>query len=157
MKWDTTGISVYFFPRGAIPDDITQGTPVPSTWGLPQANFPSDNCDPFKYFKDNFVRPSLCLLRPLPATRADPPASTRSLSGPGDLRHYLLRRLVGQHLERQRLRWRNSVLCGENGVRHLRRLRHEQRLVLQRGLLGVSLAIFSLSFSLLVPPTSVSS
>lgn len=55
MKWDTTGISVFFFPRDAIPADVAQDTPVPSTWGLPMANFPSTTCDPFTFFKDNFA------------------------------------------------------------------------------------------------------
>ncbi|CED84840.1 glycoside hydrolase family 16 protein [Phaffia rhodozyma] len=53
MKWDTSGISVYFFPRNAIPADITQGVPLPETWGTPMGNFPSTSCEPFKFFKDH--------------------------------------------------------------------------------------------------------
>lgn len=55
MKWDHTGISIYFFPREAIPADITAGQPTPSSWGTPQGNFPATSCDPFKYFTDNFA------------------------------------------------------------------------------------------------------
>lgn len=55
MKWDTTGISVFFFPREGIPADITAGQPLPSTWGTPQANFPSTTCDPYTFFTDNFA------------------------------------------------------------------------------------------------------
>jgi len=52
MKWDTTGVAVYFFPRGSIPADITQEKPgpQPDTWGRPQARWPAAGCDPFKFF-----------------------------------------------------------------------------------------------------------
>jgi hypothetical protein len=53
MKWDTTGIAVYFFPRGSIPSDITAGTPLPDSWGLAQARWPAVACDPFKYFNNH--------------------------------------------------------------------------------------------------------
>jgi len=53
MKWDTTGIAVYFFPRGSIPADITAGTPFPDNWGEPQARWPASACDPFKYFNNH--------------------------------------------------------------------------------------------------------
>ncbi|KAL7414259.1 concanavalin A-like lectin/glucanase domain-containing protein [Mrakia frigida] len=55
MKWDSTGISIFFFPREAIPADITANQPLPSTWGTPQANFPSTSCDPYTFFTDNFA------------------------------------------------------------------------------------------------------
>ncbi|TKA39470.1 hypothetical protein B0A49_13310, partial [Cryomyces minteri] len=42
--WTGTFISVYFFPRGSIPADITNGNPVPSGWGRPVAQF-QGNCD----------------------------------------------------------------------------------------------------------------
>ncbi|TKA77836.1 hypothetical protein B0A49_01444 [Cryomyces minteri] len=43
-EWTGTFISVYFFPRGSIPADITNGNPVPSGWGRPVAQF-QGNCD----------------------------------------------------------------------------------------------------------------
>ncbi|OBZ79820.1 putative glycosidase C21B10.07 [Grifola frondosa] len=48
--WDNAGISVFFFPRSAIPADITADAPQPSTWGQPMANFPASTCSPFKFF-----------------------------------------------------------------------------------------------------------
>jgi hypothetical protein len=50
MKWDSSGISVYFFARGTVPDDIGAGAPQPTTWGLPMAHWPANDCDPWKYF-----------------------------------------------------------------------------------------------------------
>jgi hypothetical protein len=47
MEWTSELINIYFFPRNAIPADITSGNPDPSGWGLPTANFESQygNCD----------------------------------------------------------------------------------------------------------------
>ncbi|KAH8811184.1 glycoside hydrolase family 16 protein [Xylogone sp. PMI_703] len=47
MEWTSSLINIYFFPRNAIPADITAGNPNPSSWGLPTANFESryGNCD----------------------------------------------------------------------------------------------------------------
>jgi len=53
MQWDTSGISVFFFPRGSIPADITAEAPQPSTWGLAMARWPAIACDPFKFFYDH--------------------------------------------------------------------------------------------------------
>jgi len=53
VQWDTSGISVFFFPRGSIPADITAEAPQPSTWGLAMARWPAINCDPFKFFYDH--------------------------------------------------------------------------------------------------------
>jgi hypothetical protein len=53
MKWDTTGISVYFFPRSSVPADITAGNPMPANWGTPVANWPASNCDPSTYFQSH--------------------------------------------------------------------------------------------------------
>ncbi|KAJ7655288.1 glycoside hydrolase family 16 protein [Mycena polygramma] len=50
MKWTSAGISVYFFPRDSVPADITAGAPQPKSWGLPFANWPASDCDPWKYF-----------------------------------------------------------------------------------------------------------
>ncbi|KAI0762075.1 concanavalin A-like lectin/glucanase domain-containing protein [Irpex lacteus] len=50
MQWDDDGVSVYFFPRNNIPDDITANAPLPQNWGNPMAFWPAANCDPFKFF-----------------------------------------------------------------------------------------------------------
>jgi len=48
--WDSTGIKVWRFPRGAIPADIDSKNPKPMTWGTPAAWFPSSHCDIAKHF-----------------------------------------------------------------------------------------------------------
>ena len=55
MQWDAKGVSVYFFPRGDIPADITAGRPHPETWGAAQARWPAASCDPFKFFNNQNV------------------------------------------------------------------------------------------------------
>ena len=48
-EWTSSAISIYFFPRGSIPSDITDGSPDPSTWGTPVAYF-SGGCDIDEHF-----------------------------------------------------------------------------------------------------------
>ncbi|KAK5073405.1 hypothetical protein LTR70_010290 [Exophiala xenobiotica] len=43
-EWTSSGISIWFFPRSAIPADLASGTPNPSAWGLPMARF-AGACD----------------------------------------------------------------------------------------------------------------
>ncbi|KAJ7748545.1 glycoside hydrolase family 16 protein [Mycena maculata] len=50
MKWDSSGISVYFFERNSVPTDIENGAPQPTSWGLPMANWPAADCNPWTYF-----------------------------------------------------------------------------------------------------------
>ncbi|KAL6249579.1 hypothetical protein RBB50_003432 [Rhinocladiella similis] len=38
-EWTSDAISIWFFPRGAIPSDISSGSPDPTGWGLPQGQF----------------------------------------------------------------------------------------------------------------------
>lgn len=55
-NWDSDGISVWFFPRGTVPDDISNGNPDPSSWGPPTALFPNnDSCDTSKHFFDHQI------------------------------------------------------------------------------------------------------
>jgi hypothetical protein len=53
MQWDTTGVAVYFFPRGSVPADITAGLPQPDSWGAAQARWPAASCNPFEFFVDH--------------------------------------------------------------------------------------------------------
>ncbi|GAB1519241.1 hypothetical protein RhiTH_002307 [Rhizoctonia solani] len=55
LLWQSTGVSVYFFPRNAIPSDITSEAPQPSTWGTPSGNWPSTTCDPATYLKNHQI------------------------------------------------------------------------------------------------------
>ncbi|KAF2460070.1 concanavalin A-like lectin/glucanase domain-containing protein [Lineolata rhizophorae] len=52
--WDSDAISMYFFPRGAIPGDISSGDPDPSSWGSPKAKF-SGFCDISRTFRDHRI------------------------------------------------------------------------------------------------------
>lgn len=53
--WDATGITVWRFFRGSIPDDITAKTPDPSKWGKPVAQFPSTECDMASHFFQHYL------------------------------------------------------------------------------------------------------
>lgn len=50
VKLDSSGISVYFWTRSAIPSDITSGSPDPDSWGTPMADWPSTDCTTATYF-----------------------------------------------------------------------------------------------------------
>lgn len=43
-EWTSLGISIWYFPRSAIPSDILAGTPTPENWGMPLSTF-SGGCD----------------------------------------------------------------------------------------------------------------
>lgn len=60
MLWDDDGISIWFFARENIPDDITNlksadtgATANPSTWGTPKAHWASTTCSTSKFFKSH--------------------------------------------------------------------------------------------------------
>jgi len=55
MKWDSTGVAVYFFPRNGVPADITAGNPNPDSWGAAQARWPATSCDPYQFFQNHSV------------------------------------------------------------------------------------------------------
>ncbi|KAL9105314.1 MAG: hypothetical protein Q9227_009481 [Pyrenula ochraceoflavens] len=50
-EWTSNGISIYFFPRGSVPSDISGDNPDPTGWGLPAASFGSSSCDIDSHFK----------------------------------------------------------------------------------------------------------
>lgn len=47
MEWTSELINIFYWPRDSIPADITAGTPDPTGWGTPMANYESryGNCD----------------------------------------------------------------------------------------------------------------
>ena len=53
-EWTTSGISIYFFPRGAIPADVLGDNPNPSGWGKPAAKF-DGGCDIGSIFKNHQI------------------------------------------------------------------------------------------------------
>ncbi|KAL0951158.1 hypothetical protein HGRIS_007890 [Hohenbuehelia grisea] len=55
MKWDENGISVWSFFRAAVPQDIFDGSPNPSTWGPPVAFLHPARCDPLKFFVNHSI------------------------------------------------------------------------------------------------------
>ncbi|KAJ7504283.1 glycoside hydrolase family 16 protein, partial [Mycena galericulata] len=50
-----SGISVWHFPRTAIPADITAQKPNPNNWGKPAAFFSSSTCNIADHFQDNVL------------------------------------------------------------------------------------------------------
>jgi len=53
--WDDNGISIWHFPRGSIPSDITSQTPDPTTWGNPAAFWSSASCNIGQHFYDHVL------------------------------------------------------------------------------------------------------
>ncbi|KAG9246423.1 glycoside hydrolase family 16 protein [Calycina marina] len=55
MELRTEGIRMWDWWRGAIPADITAGTPDPSTWKTANADFPNTSCDITTHFKNQSI------------------------------------------------------------------------------------------------------
>lgn len=53
-EWTSTHISIWFFPRGAVPSDISSGTPNPGNWGQPAASF-AGGCDIDNFFSSHQI------------------------------------------------------------------------------------------------------
>jgi Glycosyl hydrolases family 16 len=53
-EWTSEAISIWFFPRGSIPSDITSGSPNPASWGKATANF-SGGCDIDSHFQNQQI------------------------------------------------------------------------------------------------------
>lgn len=50
VEWRDEGIRMWSFGRASIPDDITNQSPDPSTWGTALADFPNTKCDMSSHF-----------------------------------------------------------------------------------------------------------
>jgi len=55
MEWTSSAIEVYFFPRNAIPADITSGSPNPAGWGTPTASFSGSGCSIDSHFMNHNI------------------------------------------------------------------------------------------------------
>lgn len=53
-QWTAEAISVYYFPRGSIPEDVLGDAPNPDGWGLPAAKF-TGGCDIENMFKEQQI------------------------------------------------------------------------------------------------------
>jgi hypothetical protein len=53
VRWDKSGIAIWFFTRNSIPSDITAGAPVDANWGTPSAYWPAQGCNPFQFFQNH--------------------------------------------------------------------------------------------------------
>jgi hypothetical protein len=53
-QWTAEAISVYFFPRDSIPEDVLGDNPNPEGWGMPAAKF-TGGCDIEKMFKEQQI------------------------------------------------------------------------------------------------------
>ena len=45
MEWNSAGISIWFWPRGAAPGDVLADRPNPGNWGAPAARWAGTGCD----------------------------------------------------------------------------------------------------------------
>ncbi|KAH6637871.1 concanavalin A-like lectin/glucanase domain-containing protein [Boeremia exigua] len=53
-QWTAEAISVWYFPRGAIPEDVLGDAPSPAGWGIPAAKF-TGGCDIENMFKEQQI------------------------------------------------------------------------------------------------------
>jgi LysM repeat protein len=52
MQWAGSGIYVWFWERGTVPDEVTSNPPNVAAWGQPLATFTGDGCDFNTYFSE---------------------------------------------------------------------------------------------------------
>ncbi|QSZ34450.1 hypothetical protein DSL72_006044 [Monilinia vaccinii-corymbosi] len=56
MQWESSGIYVWFWPRGSVPADVTAGVPVTGNWGLPAVAFNGGSgCNIDDYFANHNI------------------------------------------------------------------------------------------------------
>lgn len=53
MKWDNSGVAIYFWPTSQVPSDVGTDNIFPENWGTPSAFWPASTCDPFKFFNSH--------------------------------------------------------------------------------------------------------
>ena len=53
-QWTAEAISIWYFPRGSIPDDVLGDAPSPDGWGIPAAKF-TGGCDIENMFKEQQI------------------------------------------------------------------------------------------------------
>ena len=55
MEWRDAGIRMWQFGRDAVPEDITNKSPDPSTWGEASADFPNTDCSISSHFRNQSI------------------------------------------------------------------------------------------------------
>ncbi|ROV90091.1 hypothetical protein VMCG_09758 [Cytospora schulzeri] len=55
VEWRKAGIRVWQFERNSIPDDISNNSPDPNSWGKALADFPDTGCDIGSHFKNQSI------------------------------------------------------------------------------------------------------
>jgi hypothetical protein len=54
-EWTSDHISIWYFPRSAIPSDMSSNSPDPENWGSPMASWSSSSCDIDEAFSSNQI------------------------------------------------------------------------------------------------------
>jgi hypothetical protein len=55
VEWRSAGIRVWQFERDSIPDDISNNSPNPNSWGKALADYPETGCDIGSHFKNQSI------------------------------------------------------------------------------------------------------
>lgn len=56
MQWESSGIYVWYWPRGSVPSDVTNGAPVTGNWGTPTVAFNGNSgCNIDERFANNNI------------------------------------------------------------------------------------------------------
>ncbi|KAK7733027.1 hypothetical protein SLS53_008356 [Cytospora paraplurivora] len=55
VEWRPAGIRMWQFERDSIPDDISNSSPDPNSWGEALADFPNTGCDIGSHFKNQSI------------------------------------------------------------------------------------------------------
>ncbi|KAH6660034.1 glycoside hydrolase family 16 protein [Truncatella angustata] len=55
VEWTSEAISIWFFPRAAIPSDVTSGSPDPTNWGMAASTFSGSGCNIDDHFQEHTI------------------------------------------------------------------------------------------------------